>query len=390
MAARDADHLHMQPAAAADVARMRNLGRAALTAALVVAAAGVLVVGIGTTFGTHGFSDFGVFWRAGRAVLDGQSPYPPATVAALRHQNAFVYPAPAALAIAPFGLLPEAGAAAIFLALSIGAVAGSLWLLGVRDVRCYAVALLSLTTVQGLALGAVSPLLVLPLAMAWRWRDRMGVVAATAAVAVAMKLFLAPMAIWLAVTGRLRAAVAGGVAAIALVLGTWPLIGLQTLHDYPALLSTLTRVEGRSGLSAYALLTRIGLPSTAAQVTALGAAACLAALAFRVRGSVRGDAAAFTIALAACLVVSPIVWLHYYALLIVPVAILSPRLSWAWALPLATWTFAEPVQPAATWKLVLAQLAVSGLVVLAARRAIRSGEGPSASRRQAAFPRVPV
>jgi glycosyl transferase family 87 len=374
---------------AADAPRMRNLGRAALTAALVVAAAGVLVVGVGSTFGGHGFSDFGVFWHAGRAVLHGRSPYPPATVAALRHQNAFVYPAPAALAIAPLGLLPEAVAAALFLALSLAAVSGGLWLLGVRDVRCHAVALLSLATVQGLALGAASPLLVLPLAIAWRWRDRARVVAVAAAAAVAMKLFLAPMAIWLAVTGRLRAALAGGLLAAAVIVGTWPLIGLSTLRSYPTLLSTLTRVEARSGLSAYALLTRFGMPSAAAQATALVVAAGLALLAYRVRRSDEGDAAAFAIALAACLVVSPIVWLHYYVLLIVPVAILSPRLSWAWALPLATWTFAEPVQPAATWKIVLAQLAIAGVIVLAVRTA-RSAAAPSASPRRAAFPREPV
>ncbi len=373
---------------AADAPRLRNLGRAALTAALVVAAAGVLAVGVGSTFGSHGFSDFGVFWHAARAVLDGRSPYPPATVAALRHQNAFVYPAPAALAIAPFGLLPEAAAAALFLALSIAAVTGSLWLLQVRDVRCYGVALLSLATVQGLVLGAVSPLLVLPLAVAWRWRDRTRIVVATAAAAVAMKLFLAPMAIWLAVTGRLRAAIAGGLLTAAVVLAAWPVVGLSTLRSYPTLLSTLTRVEGRSGLSAYALVARLGAPPGAAQAAALAAAACLGVLAFSLRRSPRGDAAAFTIALAACLVVSPIVWLHYYALLIVPVAILSPRLSWAWALPLASWTFAEPVQPAATWKIVLAQLAIAGVVALALREA-RSAGDRCASPRPEASPRAP-
>jgi hypothetical protein len=387
MTGRDADDLLMH--IAADAPRMRNLGRAALTAGLLVAAAGVLAVGIGSTFGSHGFSDFGVFWKAARAVLDGRSPYPPATVAALRHQNAFVYPAPAVLAIAPFGLLPEAAAAALFLALSIGAVVGSLWLLGVRDVRCHAVALLSLTTVQGLVLGAVSPLLVLPLAVAWRWRDRTRVVVGTAAAAVAFKLFLAPMAIWLAVTGRLRAALAGSLLTVAVVLGTWPLVGLSTLRSYPTLLSTLTRVEGRSGLSAYALLTRFGLPSGAAQAAALAAAGCLAVLAFDVRRSDHGDAAAFAIALAACLVVSPIVWLHYYVLVIVPVAILSPRLSWAWALPLASWTFAEPVQPAATWKIVLAQLAIAGVVVLAVRAA-RCAEAPSSCPPREASPRAPA
>jgi Glycosyltransferase family 87 len=366
MPARDADDLLMDTAVPG-TPRLRNLGSAALTAALVVGAAGMLVVAIGSTFGSHGYSDFGVFWHAAGAVLHGRSPYPPATVHALRHQNAFVYPAPAALAIAPLGLLPEALAAALFLALSIAAVVGSLLLLGVRDVRCHAVALLSLTTVQGLALGAVSPLLVLPLAVAWRWRDRLGVVAATAAFAVAMKLFLAPMGIWLAVTRRGRSAVIAGFATALVVLGTWPILGLSTLRTYPHLLSTLTRVEGRSGLSAYALAVRAGLPASAAEATVIVLVAALALLAFRLRRAAGADAAVFAIAVTACLVASPIVWLHYYALLLVPIAILSPRLSWAWALPLASWLFAEPVQPAATWKIVLAQLVLAGVAALALR-----------------------
>jgi alpha-1,2-mannosyltransferase len=210
---------------------------------------------------------------------------------------------------------------------------------------------------------------VLPLAVAWRWRDRARVVAVTVAAAVAMKVFLAPMAIWLAVTGRLRAAIAAGALTVAVVLGTWPLIGLTTLRSYPGLLSTLTRVEGQSGLSAYALLTRYGAPSAAAQVAALAIAGGLALVAYRLRRLPGGDAAVFAVALAGCLIVSPIVWLHYYVLLIAPVAILSPRLSWAWGIPLASWAFAEPVQPAATWKIVLAQLAIAGVAALAVQRA---------------------
>jgi hypothetical protein len=34
-------------------------------------------------------------------------------------------------------------------------------------------------------------------------------------------------------------------------------------------------------------------------------------------------------------VASPLVWLHYFALLIIPVALTRPTLSWPWLLPLA-------------------------------------------------------
>jgi hypothetical protein len=43
------------------------------------------------------------------------------------------------------------------------------------------------------------------------------------------------------------------------------------------------------------------------------------------------------LAIAASLALAPIVWLDYYALAAVPLAIARPRLSVVWFLPLATW-----------------------------------------------------
>src|SRR4029079_6452936 len=45
----------------------------------------------------------------------------------------------------------------------------------------------------------------------------------------------------------------------------------------------------------------------------------------------------FTLALATALVVSPIVWLDYFALAALPLTLARPRLSWVWLLPVATW-----------------------------------------------------
>ena len=64
-------------------------------------------------------------------------------------------------------------------------------------------------------------------------------------------------------------------------------------------------------------------------------------------------------------------------LAIIPVAILSPRLSWLWALPLTGWVFANPNHPAATWKIVAAHI-VLGVVVVVALRASRRPAGSSA------------
>jgi Glycosyltransferase family 87 len=347
--------------------RSLNLWRAAVTAALVVSAVGLVAVAITTTFGSDRFSDFGVFWRAGKLVLGGRNPYPAATFHALRGQDEFVYPAPAALAVAPLALLPVAVSAGAFLVLSIGAIVGSLYLIGVRDVRCYAVAFLSLTTVQGLALGTASPLLMLALAVVWRCRDRIRWLAAAATAAIGLKLFLAPMVIWLALTRRWQALAVSTVLSIAVFLTAWAVVGLSTLRSYPALLSALTRVEGRSGLSTYGLAIRLGLSATGAQAVVVVLVSALAALAFHVSRSPGNDRSIFAICVVVCLVASPIVWLHYFALLIVPIALISPNLSWAWALPVTSWVFAEPVQPAATWKIIAGQLVIAAVLVLAVR-----------------------
>ena len=52
----------------------------------------------------------------------------------------------------------------------------------------------------------------------------------------------------------------------------------------------------------------------------------------------RGDERrAFVVAVAAALACSPIVWLHYFALLLVVVAVAEPRLGLLWFVPLAMW-----------------------------------------------------
>ena len=52
-----------------------------------------------------------------------------------------------------------------------------------------------------------------------------------------------------------------------------------------------------------------------------------------------GDRRALTLALAAGFVLTPILWLHYLVLLIVPIALARPRLSRVWFVPLALTVF---------------------------------------------------
>src|SRR5947209_13692997 len=140
--------------------------------ALGVPAIVLLWVGLKAAYGAHDFYDFRIFWDAGRAVLHGHNPYPPATVAALRHQDQFVYPAFSAVAMAPLALLPLPAAATLFIAANLVAVPLALWTVGVRDWRCHAITLCSIATLQGVVMGQLSCLILLAAAAAWRWRDR--------------------------------------------------------------------------------------------------------------------------------------------------------------------------------------------------------------------------
>ena len=93
----------------------------------------LLTVMVAASIHHHFAFDFHQFWQGGRDVIEGRSPYPPAhslpaggdsTLDAVAIQDTFrfPYPAPAALAMAPFGALPFSVAAAVFVLLSIAAV----------------------------------------------------------------------------------------------------------------------------------------------------------------------------------------------------------------------------------------------------------------------------
>ena len=92
-------------------------------------------------------------------------------------------------------------------------------------------------------------------------------------------------------------------------------------------------------------------------------------VAFARRGD---DARSFTCAVAATLALSPIVWLHYLVVLLVPIAIARPRFSALWLLPVLLWASPRPGY-AEGFQTFLPAIAVVILVtVLLARPAQRS------------------
>src|SRR5439155_11168629 len=253
--------------------------------------------------------------------------------------------------VAPLHPLSGAVAGFLWTALSLVLVAAALWLLELRDWRCYAFAFVFLCTRSSIDLGTIEPLLLVAVAAAWRWRDRLVASAGAAGVAIVLKLFLWPLAAWLALTRRLGAATIAVGVAVALAFVSWAAIGFDGIGGYPDVLRRLADDESTSSYSVVALGVRAHLPLVAARVVAvLVAIALLAAAGWVARDERRDvrdrDVATLTLCLAAAFAASPIVWIHYFLLLLVPLALARPRLSLLWFVPFAFQSLAEAAWPA--------------------------------------------
>jgi glycosyl transferase family 87 len=272
-------------------------------------------------------------WDAGKNVIAGVSPYVSPNSALVTHSEPFVYPAVAAILLAPFSLIAHGPAAAIFTAAGIASALLTLRVLEVRDWRVYGIALMWPPVISGWQTANVTLLLGLGVALVWRHRGRAVVVGALVALLISAKLFLWPLGLWLLATRRYVALGYAVLIGLAINLVAWGVLGFDQIGRYWHLMQALTRFQERRGFSVLAMALHHGLGRTAAYGLSLGIAAIAgtACLAIGRRGHTQ---ASFALCVATCLLVTPIIWLHYFALLLVPLAIARPRLSAIWLAPL--------------------------------------------------------
>ena len=140
-------------------------------------------------------------------------------------------------------------------------------------------------------------------------------------------------------------------AGLLLLVAGWAAIGFAGMRSYPHLLRVLSQVEERTSYSPVALLNLSG--SGAGVLTVALAAALVAAVVLAARRA-DGDRRALAIAVIGSLVVTPIVWLHYFLLLLVPIALYRPRLSPLWFAPILLWLTPSTHSHGVTWHIVLA------------------------------------
>ncbi|MDX6617703.1 MAG: hypothetical protein QOK36_89 [Gaiellales bacterium] len=304
--------------------------------------------------------------RARAAVAQGRSPIE-------QHHGVFAaYPAPGLLVGVPFAAIPALVAAWLWLGCLLAAGGLALSLAGVRDRGVFAAALVAPPVVGSLFLGAVDLVLMLGLAACWRWRDHAGRAGLALGAIIALKLIALPLVVWLIATRRWRAAAIALATASALMLAGWAAIGFDGFTGYPHLLSVLTDIESDRGYSTIAFARALGAGASAAGWAPYLAGACLLAavvgLARRGRGA---DGQAFLLAVLAALALSPIVWQHSIALLLVPLAVLRPRFGALWMLPVLLWLAPDSATIASSPQLIVFAAVVACLCAAALTRATR-------------------
>ena len=237
-----------------------------------------------------------------------------------------IWPIAAVLPVVPLTLVGPDAADWVATFFTLATLFGALFVLGVRDWRIYGVTLLWPSVIDAVQTGNASLPIAFLIALMWRYRSRAGIAGATLGFAVAVKFFVWPLVVWLFAIGRRRAAaVAAVVSAASVVL----MIPFTDLGDYLRLIAKLRREFEHDVYTPFALLTDLGVPDTAARVVTVALGLAVLALAWRRRS--------LGLAIAAALCLSPIVWRHFFVLLLVPLGLSRPRFDAVWLIPIAMW-----------------------------------------------------
>lgn len=299
-----------------------------------------------------------------KRVLHGEDPFP-SPHADLSSGVNQIFPIPAALLAIPFTLLPAGAAAAVFVITQALALAGTLRVMGVTDWRLYGLVALWPATINALQNGNLTVMLALLGAVAWRCRGRAYAPGVAVGLAVALKLILWPLLLWLLVLHRFRAAALGAALSAASLLLVLP---FTSLTAYVRLLDHLGDTFTHESYNVPGLLIQSGVAGVhAAKLTGYAVGLAVLALACLRRS--------FPLAVAASILLSPIVWLHYLELLVLPLAAVWTRFAPAWLVPLALFAAQGTPRDVRERHIVVALAVIAVVTVLA--------EAGSAARRPA-------
>lgn len=289
------------------------------------------------------------FWVGGWRTLHGLDPYA-WTRGQISGGVSFPYPALTAVLLAPFGLVSSFPESIPVTAAAIFAAPLSLWVLNVRDWRVYGAVALWAPVVVGWQSANFTLALIVGVALMWRFRQRPLLAAAVVACLVSIKPILVPLWFWLLLTRRWRAAAISAAFGIALNAVSWTVLGWHELSRWVNLLSLQGRLQDSTGYSLIALSSHLGLGRTFGYVLIVALSCLLVAAAVALAKAEREEGV-FSVAVLLTIVISPQADAHYFAMLLVPLALIRPRLFWAWLAPLALWVC--PATQSHSWQIVL-------------------------------------
>jgi hypothetical protein len=307
------------------------------------------------------------YWTAAHRLLYGGNPYA-WTGAQIRDGVAFVYPALSAVVFVPFAIFTRWTAGVLFTLVCIALAPATLWMLKVRDWRVYGVALMWLPVCAAWQTGNESIVLVFITALIWRYRDRRVTVAILVAVAISLKPFMWPLELWLLATRRWRASVYTLVFGLVLNVIVWALVGFGQIRTYMHLVSLDAHDSWRAGYGTAAAFAHLGVGRAGGDVMTVLISSGLAAAVVHAGFIKRRERRALILMIALMLVASPLVWDHYFALLLVPMALERPRLGWLWALPVLMWACGAAFHVHA-WQEALAWLIAGTMLVSVSKTA---------------------
>ena len=311
-------------------------------------------------------------------LLAGQNPYQPITACGVLWHTP--HPPAWLLLIAPFMLLPISWGilawdlvALMALGIAVVIVASELRVRLSLPVAALAFAFITFwpPLLSTLLDGQVSPVLLLLCVLAWRWARHGKTAHAGLALglAAALRLFPALLVVYFALRRDWRAVLAAGAAFALPTLALLPVIGVSGYVDFltrEAPASTTDWIAhphntSLSGLAYHVLGSFSPLDGHASQPRTLGVVlgvalvgALLVVSYMRRHLSLPQDEPTWLAYIPVALLVTPLMWSHYYVLLLLPLAVLAARLGWLGA-PVTTPMARSPL---------LTQLAAAGVVLI--------------------------
>jgi hypothetical protein len=300
---------------------------------------------------------YSAYYPAAHRLLDGASPYA-VTHSEVVAGSAFVYPALSAVAFVPFALVSRGLSDHLYTLVCFICVLGTLRAAHVKDWRVYGVTLLWFPIIIGWQGENVSVPLMFLVALVWRHRDRPAVAGLIAAAAISLKPFVWPLGLWLLATRRWTAAAWTLGFGLALNLLAWGIVGFSEVHTYLHLSGEVVDALWRRGYGMLAVAHYLGFGRCVGDGLLVVLSIAVAAAIVREGFFEHREREAMVLTVALMLVASPLVWMHYFVLLLVPLALTRRRFSAVWAAPLVMWASPSGTSVAG-WQAALAWIVVA-------------------------------